>query len=85
MSTFIASTPQLKAVKNVVDAWTSLNLGKANALISKNYQYEVFHVATDLAKLDNERHAEAIQRLFAGMNKLDVSTQQRRTVFDPTD
>ena len=38
---FQCRTPQLTAVKNVVDAWTSLNLGKANALISKNYQYEL--------------------------------------------
>ena len=60
MSNFDASTPQLKAVENVIDALTSLNLGKFGTFLSKNYQYEAFHGATDLSKLDEERNAGTV-------------------------
>jgi hypothetical protein len=73
MSSFNANTPQLKAVKNLLDAVTSLELGKVASLLSKNYQYEAFNGVTDLAKMDRERYGEMVQLFFTGITKLDVS------------
>ena len=84
MSTFDASTPQLKTVKNLMDAFASFNLDKFAALLSKNFQYEAFGGVTDLAKMDTEAYAEVIQGLYVGVTKTDVGIQQRGTVFDPT-
>ena len=81
---FDASTPQLKAVKNMFDALISFDLGKIAALTSKNYQYEAFNGA-DLAKLDKESYAAMIQGVSTVVTKVDVSIRQWRTIFDPTD
>ena len=82
MSNFDASTPQLKIVKNLIDAITSLNLGKVATVLSKNFQYGAFYVSPDLAKMDNERFAAMIQGFFGGLTKLDVSIQQRRAILN---
>ena len=85
MPNFDASTPQLEAVKSLMDAFASLNLGELMTLLSKNYQYEAFNGATTLTKLDREAYAKVIQGLSAGVTKMDVSIQQRSTIFIPTD
>ena len=85
MSNLDASTPQLEAVKNLFDAITSFDLGEVRTLLSKNYQYEAFNGVTDLVKLDKESYTEMIQGLSIGVTKMDVSIQQQRTVFKPTD
>ena len=81
---FDASTPQLKTVKNLFDALTSLNPTEVAPLLSKNFQCEVRGVA-DMANLDKGGYGEMIQGLYAGVTKLDVSIQRWRTVFNPTD
>ena len=85
MSSFDTSTPQLKAVENLLDGFSSFNFGKVGSHLSKNYQYEAFNGVTDLAKLNKEGLTETSQRFLAGMSKLDVSTQQWGTIFNPTD
>lgn len=74
MSDFNASTSQLKAVKNMIDAWSSFNLGKVNALVSKNYKYEAFNGVSELATVDNKGRAEMTKAVLSGLTKLDVST-----------
>ena len=85
MSNFDASTPQSETVKNLMGAITPFGLGKVAALLSKAFQYEVFNGATDLAKMDGDAYAGVVQGLSAGLTKVDVSTQQWITVFNPTD
>ena len=85
MSTLDASTPQLKVVKNMLDAFASFNFGEFATLVSRNFQYEAFNGVTDLVKLDKESYTEMIQGLSIGVTKMDVSIQQQRTVFKPTD
>ena len=80
-----ANTPQLKAVKNMIDAWLTLDLVKVAPFLSKNYKYEAFHAGDNQALLAAENHAEVAQAVLRGVSKLDVSIQQRRTVLDPTD
>ena len=85
MSNFNADTPQLKVVKNMLDALASVNSGEFHAHFSKNYQYEVFNGITDVVKLDNARRTERVKALFSGMTKSEVSIQQWRAIFNPTD
>ena len=84
MSNFNASTPQIKVIKNMIDAFSSLDLGKFNTLFSKDYQYEGFNGITDLAHADNATRIATSQTLLSGLTKSEVSIQQRRTVFNPT-
>ena len=81
MTNLNASTPQLQAVKSMADLLTSLNPDKLATLFSKDYQYEAFNGATDLAKMDREKHVGVVRALWAGMTKFDVSIQQQRTTF----
>ena len=75
MSNFDVSTPQLKAAKNFMDAFVSLSICDLMTSLSKNFQYEAFGGATNLAKMDMEVCAEAMQGLFVGLTKLDVNVQ----------
>ena len=83
MTSLTANTPQLKAVKNMIDAWLTFDLVKVAPFLSKNYKYESFHVPDN--QVLSEGHAEVAQAILSGMSKLDVSIQQRRTISDPTD
>ena len=83
MSGLNPTTPQLKVIKNMADALTSLNLSKFNTLFSKDYQYEAFNGITDLAKLDNAGRAKSSQAAWAGLTKSEVSIQQRGTISNP--
>ena len=85
MSNLDASSPQLQAAKKLFDLATSLNLDKLETIFSNNYRYEAFNGVTDLAKMDKERQVEVIRALLAGMTKVDVSVQQRRTIFTQAD
>jgi len=73
MSSLNATTPQLKVIKNMADALTSLNLSKFGPLFSKNYQYEAFNGITEKAKLDNVGTAESSQAVWAGLTKSEVT------------
>ena len=64
--------------------FAALEVDNLMALLSKNYQYEVFGGATSPTKMNREVYAEVIRGLSAGVTKMDVSTQQRRTIFIPT-
>ena len=85
MSDFDASTPQLRVVKDMIDAFTFLNPSGLDTLFAKGYRYEAMYGAPGLTGLGNENHSGRIQRLLAEVSKLDVGTQQRRTVFNSTD
>ena len=86
MSDFDDSTPQLKAVKGLIDAFVFLDPSRLDTLFSKEYQYEAPYRAPALARPEGEKHSGKIQRLLAEVAKIDVgaSDQQRRTVFGPT-
>ena len=84
MSDFDASTPQLKVVKGMIDAFVSLDPSGLDALFSKDYQYKVLGGPPGLARLENEKHSGRIQRLLAEVAKIEVGIQQRRTAFDLT-
>ena len=81
MVNFDASTPQLKTVKKLCDAYLSLNMNDAEPFLSKNYQYEAFPESTDLPKQTKESHLQTWGGVFSLVNKHEVRIRHRRTAF----
>ena len=78
---FDPKTPQLKAVKKIIDAYISLDLNNLVPLFSKDYQYEAFPKSTDLPAQTRENHLQVWGRVFSPVNKLDVRIRHWRTAF----
>jgi ketosteroid isomerase-like protein len=72
-------TPQLKLVKNLFDAYASLDVNNVEPLLSKNYQYESLPESTELSKLSKEDHLQVWKPVFSSVNKLEVRIRHRRT------
>jgi len=79
MVDFDLSTPQLKAVKNMIDAYISLDLNNLAPLLSKDYQYEAFPKSTDFPVQTKESHLQVWGKIFSPVNKLDVRIRHWRT------
>jgi len=67
-----ASTPQLKVVKKLMDAYLSLNMNDVAPLISKNYQYEALPRCTDFPKQATGSRAGRYKEIFAMVSKVKV-------------
>ena len=78
MVDFNASTPQLKLVKKLADAYVSLETSNIEPLLSKNYQYEA---PPDFPKMMKESHLQMLEGVFSSLNKYEVRIRYRRTVF----
>jgi hypothetical protein len=72
-------TPQLKAVKNLLDAYASLDLNNVEPLISKNHHHESLPASTDLPKQSKEDHLQVWKGVFSSVNKFEVRIRHRRT------
>ena len=75
MVNFDASTPQLKVVKNWIDAYCTLDTKNIEPFISKNYEYQAFPEVADLPKEAKERHLERYGAMLAEASKLEVRTK----------
>ena len=75
MADFDASTPQLRAVKNWIDAYRTLDMKNVEPLISKDFQYQTLPDAIDLPKEETERHLERYRELFSALTKVEVRIQ----------
>jgi hypothetical protein len=78
MVNFDASTPQLKVVKNWIDAYLTFDIKNVEPPISKNFQYQAFPETTDLPKETKENHIERYGEILAGTSKAEVRIQHRR-------
>ena len=84
MIDFNASTPQLKAVKDWIDAYLTLDINKVEPLASKNFEYQPFPETTEFFKESREKHLETFGQLLAATNKFEVRIQHPRTAFKHT-
>lgn len=75
MSSFDASTPQLKAAKRWMDAYSSLDTKNIAAATSKNYQYQVLPEVIGIPEEAKERHLERYRDIFGAMAKAEVCIQ----------
>lgn len=58
MVDFDTSSPKLKAVKQLLDTYISLDLNNLKPLISKDYQYEPLPESLDIANQGKEDHIQ---------------------------
>jgi len=70
-----ASTPQLKAVKDWIDAYCTLDMKNVEPLVSKNFQYQAFPETADLPKETKEKHIERFGGMLAAARKFEVRIQ----------
>ena len=78
MVDFDTSTPQLKAVKKMCDAYLSLDPDRVKPLLSKNYQYEAFPESTDFPQTTKGGHFQMWAKVFSSVNKHEVRIRYRK-------
>ena len=78
MADFDASTPQLKAVKNMCDAYLSLDMNRVKLFLSKNYQSETLPESDDFPKQTKESHSQTWGKIFSLVNKHEVRIRRWR-------
>jgi len=85
MANIDASTPQLKVVKEWVDAITSRDISKFIPLISKDFKYQSLPHATELLEIcdqTRDAHLPWLKGLLALFTKAEVCFQRRKTAFN---
>ena len=75
MSCFDASTPQLKTAKQLIEAYTSLDMEKVAAITSKNYQYQALPEVIGIPEESKEKHIERFKEIVGAMAKAEVRIQ----------
>ena len=81
MVDFDTSSPKLKAVKQLLDAYISLDLNNLKPLISKDYQYEPLPESLDIANQGKQDHIQKWGQIFSLLTKFDVRIRQQRIAF----
>ena len=82
MIDFDPSTPQLKAVKRTVDAYSSLDMNNIAQFLAKDYQYETFPKSIGFPLVQTkESHLQVWGSIFSLVKKLDVRIRHWRTAF----
>jgi len=76
-----ASTPQLRAIKNWLDAFISLDIKNVEPLLSKNFQYHPFPETADVPKEAKEKYMERFGGAVSVASKAEVGVQHRRTTL----
>ena len=74
-------TPQLKAIKKLAEAYSSLDMNNVEPLLSKNYQCETLPESTDFPKQGKESHLQGWGEVFSSVNKHEVRIRHWRTAF----
>jgi len=85
MANFGASTPQLKAVKNWLDAYCTLDMKNVGPLISKKLPISSIPRDPHIPKETGGKHIERYRDMLSVVSKFEVCIQHRRTAFKPTD
>jgi len=70
-----ATTPQLKVVKNWIDALISLDTSKVVPLICRNFKYQSLPHATELPEIREqakEMHIQWLEGLMASVSNLKM-------------
>jgi len=81
MVDFDTSTPQLKAVKQLFDAYISLDSNNVRPLLSEDYQYEPLPESPDIANKGKGDHIQEWREMLSLLTKFDVRIRQQRTAF----
>ena len=80
ITNFNATTPQLKAVKKLFEAYLSLDIKNIEPHIAKDFKFQTFPKIADLPDEAKGTHAERYGPAFALMTKAEVCTRNRLRV-----
>jgi hypothetical protein len=75
MSSFDASTPQLKVAKQWIDAYASLDTKNVAAITSKHYQYQALPDIIGIPEEAKEEHIDRLKKVLGAMAKAGVRIQ----------
>jgi len=81
MVEFDTSSPKSNAVKQLLDAYISLDLNNLKPLLSKDYRYEPLPESLNVANQGKEEHIQKWEGIFSLLTKFDVRIRQQRTAF----
>ena len=81
MANFDTSTPQLKFVKRLMDAYITCDISNVELLISKQFQHEPLPESTEFHKEAKEGHVQKWGRVLSLVKKLEVRIRHRGTAF----
>ena len=80
MSSFGATTPESKAVQNLMDAYLTLDLKNIVPLISKDFKFFSFPTIPEHPDEGMEAHLERYAPLFSMFTKIEVCAKHRGNV-----
>lgn len=86
MASIDASTPQLRAAQKWIDAYIALDVGKVDAVFSKNYKHQTLPLKSiGLPEETKEEYTQRYGGLLPVFTKFEVRIQQQMTVFKLAD
>lgn len=72
-----ATTPQLKLVKSVVEAYRSRDLVSSGSIFSKNFKFQSFPKTPDHVEETKGQHLENYGGLLSSFTKMEVRRSRR--------
>ena len=82
MTNIDATTPQLKALKQVADAISSGNVQTIEPLLSKDYKFRTFPKKAELPDLAKEEYLQKFGVAFGAFAKIEVCIQHLGISFE---
>ena len=77
-----ATTPQLKVVKNLAEAYLTLDLKNVEPLLSKDFQFQTFPKTAEHPDQAKGAHSEVQGQLSSLLTKIEVRLQRREIAFE---
>jgi hypothetical protein len=75
------TTPQLKAAKNLMDAYLTLDVKNVKPFVSKDFKFQTFPKIDQHPVEARDAHFERYGALFSSLRKIEVRLQRRETVI----
>ena len=72
-----ATTPQLKVVKGLIDAYLTFDMEKVRPFVTENYTYQMFPKIEGRPNEIKEEQLERYRALFSLVKKTEVRIQHR--------
>jgi len=76
LTNFNATTPQLKAVKNILDAYLTLDIKNVESFTSKDFKFETYPKMAALSDAAKEQFFQRYGTIFSMLTKVDVNVHE---------
>lgn len=81
MSNISPTTPQLKLVRDWIDAYLSLDINNIQPHVSKNFQFQTFPKIANLPDETTGGYVEKFAPIFSLFSKVDVRTRRQKPIL----